>query len=69
MNEEKMKFKTKIVHKIEWINGSPYYLCNHAVGVLSGQQIILKTNACNQNKVTCKNCMKHKNYKKYKKHK
>lgn len=55
-----MKFKTKIIHKIEWRDDEPYYRCNHAVGVLSGQQIIFKTNSCYKKKVTCKNCRKWK---------
>jgi len=51
-----MKFKTNIVHRIQWKEKHPYYRCNHAVGVLSGQQIILKTNSCLKKRVTCKNC-------------
>ena len=52
-------FKSKIIHQIEWYNKEPYYYCNRAVGKLSGQQIIFKTNQV-QGKVTCKNCLKWK---------
>jgi hypothetical protein len=56
----KFAFKSKIVHKIKWIDGKPYYKCNRAVGVLSGQQIILKTSHFHKKGVTCKNCLKWK---------
>ena len=56
-----MTFKTNIVHKLIWIDKKPYYRCNHAVGKLSGQQIIWKTAGTFKKRVTCKNCRKWKN--------
>ena len=53
-----MRFKTNIIHRIEWIDGKPYYKCNRAVGVLSGQQIIHKTTEVTKVNLTCKNCMR-----------
>ena len=47
------------IHKIVWRERKPYYRCNRAVGVLSGQQIIFRTNSSGK-RVTCKNCKKWK---------
>jgi hypothetical protein len=55
-----MIFKSNIVHKIVWIKNKPYYKCNRAVGVLSGQQIILKTAGTFKKRVTCLNCKRWK---------
>jgi len=43
-------FKTKIRHELIWVKGKPYYKCNRAVGVLSGQQVLLKTDCNNKGK-------------------
>jgi hypothetical protein len=51
-----MRFKTDIVHKIEWITRyNPCYKCNHAVGTLNENQINFITNFFGK-RVTCKNC-------------
>lgn len=52
-----MKFKTNIVHKAETTRRGVYYRCNHAVGKLSEEQLLKKTNWRGK-KITCKNCRK-----------
>lgn len=52
-----MKFKTNIVHKAETTREGIYYMCLHAVGRLSQEQLLKKTN-WRFKKITCKNCRK-----------
>ncbi len=52
-----MKFKTDIVHKVDIRKNGVYYMCNHAIGVLSTEQLLNKTNWKGR-KITCKNCRK-----------
>ena len=56
-NKEKVK-KGKI-HLVEWVAGKPYYRCIRAVGSLSGQQIILRTQGMKYKRLTCKNCLRY----------
>jgi len=58
-----MKFKTNIVHKAEATRDGVYYACNHAVGVLSTEQLLKKTNWRRNKVITCKNCRKRYLYK------
>ena len=50
-----MRFKTDIVHKAEATPRGVYYRCNHAIGTLSTEQLLQKTN-WKAKKITCKNC-------------
>ena len=52
-----VRFKTNIVHKAEATPKGVYYACIHAVGVLSSEQIMKKTN-WKRKRITCKNCRK-----------
>lgn len=58
LKENKTKFKTNKVHKAEATLKGIYYACNHAIGVLTNQQIDYKTNWKHGKKITCKNCIK-----------
>ena len=54
-----MRFKTNIIHKAEATTHGVYYRCNHAIGALSPQQLLKKTNwRIGSHKITCKNCRK-----------
>lgn len=57
-----MKFKTNIVHKTVTVEGRVFYRCNQAVGELSKEQLIEKTNYWKvKRRITCKNCRKWRN--------
>ena len=59
-----MEFKTSIIHKAEATRQGVYYACNHAVGTLSTEQLLKKTNwKIGSHKITCKNCRKRYLYK------
>jgi hypothetical protein len=58
----KTKFKTNIVHKADATPKGVYYACIHAIGDLSTEQLIQKTNWRGK-KITCKNCRKRYLYK------
>ena len=53
-----MRFKTLKVHKYKATKEGVYYLCNQAVGRLSPEQLIKKTNWKLGKRITCKNCRK-----------
>ena len=57
-----MRFKTNKVHRLIFRDCKPYYACNRAVGKLSREQIMNKTNLIKR-KITCENCRKYHKYK------
>ena len=59
IKSKKPRFKSDIIHKAEATPEGVYYRCNHAIGKLSNDQLIHKTNWKLGKKITCKNCRRH----------